>query len=569
MSYRRLLTITLCLVLGACAGKPATMPKAGKPASASLSQMNADFLYLSAQDAMRHGQPELAIQFLEALVQKTPEARTPRLQLAELLLRSNRADKALTHLDVIVGDGDPASVTTPDAAQPYILRARALAVSGQGDKALETLAILLAGQPDLLSARLLHISILAGLNRLDEAHASIAAGIRTKETPELRKIQTDLLIRQNRLNEAVKALKAMQKLDPDDETPVLLMSQIALKQNDRARAEQLLRDYIEQRPESILVRNALGRMLVQSGRIAEAITIYKGLVRDTGGNVEALSTLGLLYYQARDYENAADQFRKALKNSSDGQSRFYLAASLEAMGRIDEAKKFYGEIDKKSTAYIDAQLRLAGMEMASGNVAAAEKRTLAILSESKKVADAHMLLSSIRVAQKKFRQLLDESEAALELPEISPRLLFNRAIAFEHFKKYDDVESSLKQLLSIDPKNTEALNFLGYIYAEQGIRLDEAEALIRRALEQKPNDGYYLDSLAWVYFQRGDYDKAIATQEKAINQIGDDPVMYEHLGDMLWKKGRQDDARSNWKKALELKHDKPELIRQKIAEGLK
>lgn len=571
MSYHRLLAITLCLALGACAGKPSTTSTAaGKPATtASLSQMNAEFLYLSAQDAMRHGQPELAIQFLEALVRKNPEARTPRLQLAELLLHSNRADRAIPHIDAVIGDGDPASVSTPEAAQPYILRARALAITGHGDEALDTLTTLLAGQPDLLNARLLHISILASLNRLDEAHASIAAGIRTKETPELRKIQADLLIRQNRLDEAVKSLEAMQKLTPDNPTPVLLMSQIALKQNDRVRSEQLLRDYIEQRPESILVRNALGRLLVQSGRMAEAITIYKGLVHDTGGTVEALSTLGLLYYETQDYENAADQFRKALKNSSDGQSRFYLAASLEALGRTDEAKKLYGEIDKKSAAYIDAQLRLAGLELASGNVAAAERRVRSILSKSKNSADAYMLLSSIQLTQKKFRRLLDETEPALNLPQISTRLLFNRAVAFEHFKQYGDVENSLKQLLSIDPKNAEALNFLGYIYAEQGIKLDEAETLIRRALEQKSDDGYYLDSLAWVYFQRGEYDQAIATQKQAIDQIGNDPVMYEHMGDMLWKRGRKDDARNNWKKALELKHDKPELIKKKIGEGLK
>jgi len=202
------------------------------------------------------------------------------------------------------------------------------------------------------------------------------------------------------------------------------------------------------------------------------------------------------------------------------------------------------------------------------NSAAAEKRLKAIISDFGSLADAYMLLSNIYFNQQKYRKLLTETEAAMSLSNLPARLLFNRAVAHEHFKEYEEVESSLKRLLTIDPKNSEGLNFLGYIYAEQKINLHEAEALIRRALNEKPDDGYYLDSLAWVYYQRGEYDRAIETQVKAISQISDDPVMHEHMGDMLWKKDDKAGARDSWQKALELKHDNPGLIKRKIADGL-
>ncbi|MCK5308112.1 MAG: tetratricopeptide repeat protein, partial [Zetaproteobacteria bacterium] len=275
--------------------------------------MSENFLYLAAQDALRHGQRELAIQFLTPLVEKQPQESVPRLQLAELLLHSNRVEQATIHIDAVLGDSKALSATNAEEAYPFILQARAMAISGETDEALNILSTLLATQPDLTSARMIHVTLLAGLKRLDEAHLSINEAIRSNEVSEIRKIQTDLFMRQNRTDDAIKALEAMQKLNADDETPLLLLHQIALQQGNKVRAEQLLRNYIETNPQAIHARNALGRFLLQSGRTREAITIYQGLVRDTGGNREALSALGLLYYQLKDYENAASQFQKALK----------------------------------------------------------------------------------------------------------------------------------------------------------------------------------------------------------------------------------------------------------------
>ncbi|MFC1542506.1 tetratricopeptide repeat protein, partial [Pseudomonadota bacterium] len=262
--------------------------------------MSEQFLYLAAQDALRHGQQELATQFLTSLVEKQPEERAPRLQLSELLLRTNRVEQAITHINVALGNSKPSSAKNAEEAYPFILQARAMAMSGESDKALDILSTLLTSQPGLTSARMIHITLLAGLNRLTEAHISINEAIHSNEVPEIRKIQADIFMRQNRTADAIKALEAMRKLDANNETPLLLLHQIALQQGNTLRAEQLLRDHIDTHPQAVLSRNALGRLLVQSGRTREAVTIYQGLVRDTGGNREALSALGLLYYQLKD-----------------------------------------------------------------------------------------------------------------------------------------------------------------------------------------------------------------------------------------------------------------------------
>jgi tetratricopeptide (TPR) repeat protein len=89
----------------------------------------------------------------------------------------------------------------------------------------------------------------------------------------------------------------------------------------------------------------------------------------------------------------------------------------------------------------------------------------------------------------------------------------------------------MEKAIELNPHNAAALNYLGYTWAENGIRLEEAEALIRRALELSPNDGFYVDSLGWVYYQRGQYQQAIEQLERALELAGDDPTITEHLAD--------------------------------------
>ena len=109
------------------------------------------------------------------------------------------------------------------------------------------------------------------------------------------------------------------------------------------------------------------------------------------------------------------------------------------------------------------------------------------------------------------------------------------------------------------PENADALNYIGYTYAEQGINLDEAEALIKKALKLKPEDGYIIDSLGWVYFQKGNYKKAVKLLEKAVESNAEDAIIKEHLGDAYLKNNLNNKALEMYEKALELEPQKQEL----------
>jgi len=573
MTPRILMIVSGILLVSCTAAVPPPAPAASaKPVQTQvpISEMDTNFLYMAAEDALQNNNPALAIRFFEALVSKDKSAVLPRIQLVELLLRHGRIPEARKQVDVLLGMHDlpPASM-----AKIRLLHAQILTVNDKPSDAIDVLKQMLKKNPEALTPRMMLIQMLAKEGRFDEAQRVIHEGIKARShipgsLLQLYHVDAELYIRQGKLKKAKQTLEKLLKLAPDQPGPTLMLSRLAVRQEDIIGAEEVLRRFLAGHPGNLSVSNALGRLLVQQKRGKEAIAIYEDISRKIGENSEVLTALGLLYYQQKDYPHAADRFRKALSKHPANQARFYLAASLEAMGQKTEAEQIYRQINHDAASYTDAQLRLAAMDLQADRTDAALTRIRTVIRENPKSGNAYTLLSSALLQQKKYQQLLSETEAALGLPKVPVQLLFNRAAAFESLKQYDRAAGPIKKLLVIEPDNTEALNFLGYLYAEQGAHLDEAETLILRALKQKPGNGYYLDSLAWVHYQRGEYDKALSFQRKAVRKIPEDPVMQEHLGDILWKAGKAGAARTAWKKSLRLGHKQPERIRKKIDTGL-
>lgn len=543
--------------------RPQTVTKA--ESQSAMAQMEPDFLYLAALNALRDGNREMAIELLTALVEKDPGAAEPHLQLVSLLMQSGRIDEAEQHIANLLSN--PA-ITDEDRQQLQLGQYRIYIARGETTMALAKLEDFLHNHPDNDAARSMQATIFASQGDIDKALASVAAGIRIKESSTLRMLEAQLLVRKGDLTNARISLMRMRKLMPDNDTATLILSDLASKSNNRDEAEKLLQDFLQEHPADIKVSHALARLLIEEKRLPEAILIYRNAAAHSGNSPEALRPLGMLYFQYGDYKMAEQTFRQLLEIQPDDNNRYYLAASLEALERFDEAQSQYEKIRADTDMGIQARIRLAAMDIHQDRMDQAEVRLLAILKQHPQELDALLLLSGLRLSKSQFKLLLDETASLLQLQKLPPQLLFNRAVAFEHFKDYAQVESTLNRVLAHSPKYADALNFLGYTYAEQGIQLEHAKELILRALQEKPNDGYYLDSLAWVYYKQGDFGLAVSTQEKAIQQIANDTVMHEHYGDMLWQAGRSDAARQAWHRALELNSEHPKDVEHKIKHGL-
>ena len=148
-----------------------------------------------------------------------------------------------------------------------------------------------------------------------------------------------------------------------------------------------------------------------------------------------------------------------------------------------------------------------------------------------------------------------QHEAELEDNEIlNAKFYFHYGATAEQAGLYEKAADLFRKSIAIDPANSaDACNYLGYMWAEQGVHLDEAREMINRALQMEPNNGAYLDSLGWVEFRQGKFEQALANLVRATQNISrDDPVLFDHLGDTYLKLNRMPQALESWQKALML-----------------
>jgi Flp pilus assembly protein TadD len=131
-------------------------------------------------------------------------------------------------------------------------------------------------------------------------------------------------------------------------------------------------------------------------------------------------------------------------------------------------------------------------------------------------------------------------------------LLYALGAAYEQQGDLDKSLAQMRRVVEVNPENAAALNFMGYTLAQRGRELAEAERLVQRALTLRPDTGAFLDSLGWVYFQRGEYQRAVEALERASQLEPDEPVILEHLGDAYQKASRSPEAVATWRRALEV-----------------
>jgi tetratricopeptide (TPR) repeat protein len=142
-------------------------------------------------------------------------------------------------------------------------------------------------------------------------------------------------------------------------------------------------------------------------------------------------------------------------------------------------------------------------------------------------------------------------------------LHFSLAVVFEKTGRFDAMVEELKKAIEINPKNADALNYLGYSYAEKNINISESYELVSRALDLKPDNGYIADSLGWVYYRQGKFDLALKTLQKAAEMTHDDPVVLEHLGDVYKELGEPEKAIQYWEKSVSFS-EKEEGLKDRV-----
>jgi tetratricopeptide (TPR) repeat protein len=251
-----------------------------------------------------------------------------------------------------------------------------------------------------------------------------------------------------------------------------------------------------------------------------------------------------------------------------------LADLYEQLKNPQLAIRTYERVPQTSPLRRNAEIQLATNLDSLDRSDEARKRLEKLIEERPTDIDAIMALGNILRGRKAFEecsQVYGKAIATVAKPERSNWLVFYfRGICNERAKKWAAAEDDLKTALRLFPDQPHVLNYLGYSWIDQGINLDEGMRMIRRAVEQRPDDGYIVDSLGWAYYRLGNYEDATKHLERAVELKPDDPTINDHLGDVYWKNGRTLEAQFQWAHARDLKPEPEELtkIQQKLQTGL-
>jgi tetratricopeptide (TPR) repeat protein len=251
-----------------------------------------------------------------------------------------------------------------------------------------------------------------------------------------------------------------------------------------------------------------------------------------------------------------------------------LADLYETLKKPALALKLYQKVPENSPLRRNADIQMAIDLDSLDRTDEAKKRLEKLIADRPGDLEAVRALGDILRGRKQFAEcanVYSKGVDAIPNPEKQNWVIFYfRGICYERSKQWQLAEADLKKALDLYPEQPHVLNYLGYSWVDQGINLDDGMRMIRRAVEQRPDDGYIVDSLGWAYFRISNYDEAVKNLERAVELKPEDPTINDHLGDAYWKVGRFLEAAFQWSHARDLGPDPDELARieAKLKSGL-
>jgi tetratricopeptide (TPR) repeat protein len=252
-----------------------------------------------------------------------------------------------------------------------------------------------------------------------------------------------------------------------------------------------------------------------------------------------------------------------------------LADLYEAVKKPTMAIKVYERMPASSPLKRNAQIQLATNLDAADRGDEAIKILKDVTAHDPRDIEAAVALGNVERGRKKFADCIGSYSQAIDaLPAGSEKsswiYYYYRGICEERSKQWNKAEADMRKALDLQPEQPHVLNYLGYSWIDQGINLDEGMKMIKRAVEQRPDDGYIVDSLGWAYYRIGSYEDAVKNMERAVDLKPEDPTINDHLGDAYWRVGRTLEARFQWAHARDLKPEAEDLpkIEAKIEKGL-
>ncbi len=473
-----------------------------------------------------NSQPKKAEEAFRKVLQKDPNSKVGLANLAEIYIQQGEVEPAIEALTRIPeSDMD---------SQLFGMLGYAYSQTQQYDKAIGIYEKALAQEPDNNNLRRYYAEALLSAGKNAAAREELQKVLKTEPEDGLSYKRLAMIDREEgRFDDARQELEKARSLSADDLEIPYQQALLEAMVGNNDKAVEILKGLVKQseRPEG------------------------KYTVPEANNRALFLERLGLVYRDQQKFTQAMDVFKQiqALGPVQGPRAEMLIIETLHMQHQMDKA---LAEADAAVKAYPknqDLSISRATLLGEAGHVDEAVAQLQAFLTHRPIDRSLYVSIAQIYLQAKRFDGAEQAIQKALDLsptPEDQEYVLFVQGSIFERQKKYDQAEETFKKVLSVDPLNSSASNYLGYMLADRGVRLEESVKYIQKALELEPGNAAYLDSLGWAYFKMGRYDLAENPLEKAASKIQNDPTIHEHLGNLYLHQGKTGRAQEEWQRAL-------------------
>ena len=453
-------------------------------------------------------------------VEQEPDSIEARRYLSEQLLRIGDMEQAIVHMEAIKNLGGLAN-----------FESFAYSAANMDDKGrevlLEAMSRMLAEYPGDEQLMFSKAVLLEQSGQLEEAL----------------QLANQLLVSKKDINVIVLKVNALKDLLRTDEALVFL--------------ESTLEELADKRR----LRLIYARMLFEAERLVDAEKQYEQVHQQAPNDSDILFALALISMEQGKDESAKGYLNQMIRfNRRANEAHYYLGSIADKNDKIPQAISEYKMVGP-GREYLAAQVRIAALLADQDRLddarAHLENQRANNPDRYNRLVMIEGQLLSERGHEAEFFELL---ETVIQKQPENVELLYFRAMTGQSLGRLDVLERDLLRVIDIDPGNADAMNALGYTLADQTDRHDEALVLIERALEIKPNEAAFIDSLGWVQYRLENYKDAVTNLRKALSLFDNDEVA-AHLGEVLWVSGEQQEARNVWQKALDARPDSDILKR--------
>ncbi len=357
---------------------------------------------------------------------------------------------------------------------------------------------------------------------------------------------------QDKLAKAEKEYEWVFERDPSLSNGAPELLRVLVRQNKLPRVKQVSERILQKDPDNALARKVLSYIMIGESKLDDALEHLTALESLETDPTETRFRVALIQIEKQNYREAIRELSLVLaKNPNHAEARYYLASLYAGSGRRKEAIDELDAIEKDSPMYVKAKTFAAFVLRQEGELS----ESLEAIDEALSVhpENSNLILYSVLVLRdmQEYRKAESRLRSALEVAPDDERLLFNLGLVLHERGERSQAITTMERVVQSNPKNSDALNYVAYALAEQGVELERAQSVVTQALVLRPNDGFYLDTLGFIYLKQGKLKDAEETLSRAVALTGHDPVIVEHYVQALLQQEKRQEATAVLKSVVE------------------